>query len=123
MLTVPLELPSLTKPASIFQSRSPLVGRPEESHLLCSSASAAIWFGDVNDDHALVVLSDCNDFASETSCALGTNTRVTCRGREGSTVRWQDCEGVSVKLRVVVVKVDRFESQHDLGVRFFCAPL
>lgn len=66
-LTVPLASSSLTKPASSTKSRSPLVGRPNGSCHLRSSASLVLRSGDVDNDGALVVLSDCSDSAGVAS--------------------------------------------------------
>lgn len=66
-LTEPLASSSSAKPVSSFQIRSPSASRPKVARCLHSSASSALYSDDVDDDGALVVLSNCKDSAGKAS--------------------------------------------------------
>lgn len=65
-LTVPLDSSSSGKPASSSQSRSSSASRPKGTRRLRQIASSAFCSGKVDDDGAMIVLSNCNYSANET---------------------------------------------------------
>lgn len=64
-LTVSLVFYSSAKHAHFFLSRSPSTSRPKGARCSLSSASSTLRLVDMEDDGALVVLSDCYECAGE----------------------------------------------------------